>query len=366
MIMFNPILLKYTVRVVIFSLTVAGPVRSQAQDTADPETMVTVSVAKVLRRTLHSHVTCYGTVETAPPGPGKPAGGAQLAAATSGLVIETPVVEGMHVEQGSTLVRLDSRSADAAESMARAAVDSAEKALVRQKKMEAVGGTSERALQEVEERLATARADLATAQLQRSQLSVIAPVAGTIVYLDVEPGEWLDAGRTVVEIINADRLVLTAQVSSSEIDLVRTGQTVDLYTRLGDSETPLAQGTVQFVSPRMIPNSNGVQVRITLPPAVPVRSGQFLAAKIVTGEQAACLVVPSEAVFTDLGGHSTLSLVEGDVARKYEVETGIQEGGLLEVRGEVLREGATVVTRGSYALPEETRVKIVPTGEDAL
>jgi membrane fusion protein, multidrug efflux system len=336
-----------------------------AEEDLAAETVVTVSVGKVIRTTLHSYVTAYGTVDTAPPnGPGQPAGGAELAAAASGLVVDVPVVEGMQVDKGALLVQLDARSADAGVLMAQAAVNAADKALARQRKIEAVGGSSERALQEAEARLATASAELTAAQLQQSLLSIRAPIAGTVVFLDAEPGEWLDAGQIVAEIINTDRLVLTTQVSSSEVGLVRPGQTAALFLQLGESEKPLATGTVQFVSPRITANTNGVLVRITLPSGVPVRPGQFLAARIVSGESPNCLVVPRAAVFTNLDGRSTLSLVEGNVARQHEVQIGIREGDLLEVSGDALHEGATVVTRGSYGLPEETKVHILPAGED--
>jgi hypothetical protein len=52
-------------------------------------------------------------------------------------------------------------------------------------------------------------------------------------------------------------------------------------------------------------------------------------------------------------------VVEGDVAKQRAVKVGLRDGGLVEVEGEGLSEGATVVTQGSYALPKETKVRIL-------
>ena len=176
-----------------------------AEEDLAAETVVTVSVGKVIRTTLHSYVTAYGTVDTAPPnGPGQPAGGAELAAAASGLVVDVPVVEGMQVDKGALLVQLDARSADAGVLMAQAAVNAADKALARQRKIEAVGGSSERALQEAEARLATASADLTAAQLQQSLLDRIRQRRAAYIktqmdrrrdFVDVLPARALRANR---------------------------------------------------------------------------------------------------------------------------------------------------------------------------
>jgi hypothetical protein len=63
--------------------------------------------------------------------------------------------------------------------------------------------------------------------------------------------------------------------------------------------------------------------------------------------------VPRESIYTDYDGKSTLSIVEGDVARQKVVKVGLRNGDLVE--GESLTEGATVATLGSYALPQETK-----------
>jgi membrane fusion protein (multidrug efflux system) len=81
--------------------------------------------------------------------------------------------------------------------------------------------------------------------------------------------------------------------------------------------------------------------------------------RIVIEEHLGRLTVPSASVYTDHNGRSTLSVVRGDMAAQQEVRVGLRDGDLVEVEGEDLAEGVTVVTVGAYALPPKTRVRIV-------
>ncbi len=346
-------------RIAVATLLLAPLTLARAEEEKPAETVVAVSVAKVIRTTLKSYVVAYGTVETAlAAGVGQPAGGARLAAATSGLVVAVPGVEGARVAKEAVLVQLDARAADAAVLRAQAAVNAAEKAQARQRQLQAADGTSERALQEAEERLAGARGELATAQFQQSQLTLRAPLAGVITRLNVKSGEWLDAGKDIGEMVDPDRLVVAVQVPVAEAAAVQAGQRASLFTRLGTMERPLAESSVQLVSSHVTAGTDTVLVRLALPAESGVRPGQFLAARIVTAERTG-LAVPRESVYTDHDGQSTLAIVEGGVAKQRVVKVGLSDGPLVEVAGEGVGEGATVVTVGSYALPKETKVQVV-------
>ena len=332
----------------------------RAEEEKQPETNVAVQVAKVVRTTLRSYVTAYGTAEAAPAaGPNQPAGGARLAAATAGLVVTVSGVEGARVEKNAVIAQLDARAVDAAVARAQAAVTAAEKARSRQTQLQAADGTSERALQEAEERLAAARGELASARLLQSHHAIRAPLAGILARVLVKPGEWLDAGKEVAEIVDPARLVIDVQVPATEATAVQVGQPASVFARLGSEKTALAQATVQFISPRIVAGTDNVLVRLIPSPESGLRAGQFLVARIVTSERTNRLAVPRESVYTNHDGQSTLSLVEGDTARQRVVKIGLLDGPLVEVEGDGVAEGATVVTLGSYALPKETKVRVL-------
>jgi membrane fusion protein (multidrug efflux system) len=54
-----------------------------------------------------------------------------------------------------------------------------------------------------------------------------------------------------------------------------------------------------------------------------------------------------------------IAVVEGDSAKQTIIKTGLRDGNLVEVAGENIREGMTIVTQGVYGLPAETRIRVV-------
>lgn len=326
-------------------------------DEAKAPTEVAVQVGKVTRVTLRARVDAYGTVEGEPAGGGQPAGAARLSAPAAGIVLAVPVREGDRVEAGTVVVRLDDRLALAQAEKARHAVEFAEQQMARQTKLKAVEGTSEKALQEAAQQLASAKADLAAAQAQLAQVQLASPIAGIVARIHVQPGQTVEPNTVVAEVIDPARLVATVHVPAADAMCVKAGQLAELLWER--SEKIAAQGRVVYVSPQVDEKTATVLVRVSVPPEAGLRAGQFVHVRIVTEERVGRLAVPREAVYTDHDGQSTLAVVEGDLARQRVVKAGLRDGELVEVEGEGVSEGAVVVTSGSYALPKETRVRVI-------
>lgn len=323
----------------------------RAEEEKKVETNVAVQVTKIVKTTLHAYASGYGTIETSP------TGGARLAAASAGLVQKVLVTEGAKVAKGDLLVQLDARAADASVAKARASLSAAEKAHARQLAMKSAGGTSERSLLEAAATLALAQADLASAELAQTQLSIRAPLAGVIGRLAVRPGEWLDLGKDVTEIVNPADLIVTTQIASADAGLLHPGVEAFVFTKLGESEKPFAQGKVISISPLIAKDSDSVAVRVSLG-AEAGRPGQLVLVRIVTSSKESCLAVPVESVIK-ADDQETISIVVGGVAKQKPVKTGLSDRGLIEIMGEGIAEGADVVTTGAYGLPKETKVNIL-------
>ena len=322
-----------------------------AEDEKKVETNVAVQVTKIVKTTLQAYASGYGTIETSP------TGGARLAAASAGLVQKVLVTEGAKVAKGDLLVQLDARAADASVAKARASLSAAEKAHARQLAMKSAGGTSERSLLEAAATLALAQADLASAELAQTQLSIRAPLAGVIGRLAVRPGEWLDLGKDVTEIVNPADLIVTTQIASADAGLLHSGVEAFVFTKLGESEKPFAQGKVISISPLIAKDSDSVAVRVSLG-AEAGRPGQLVLVRIVTSSKESCLAVPVESVIK-ADDQETISVVVGGVAKQKPVKTGLSDRGLIEISGEGIAEGDDVVTTGAYGLPKETKVNIL-------
>jgi RND family efflux transporter MFP subunit len=255
----------------------------------------------------------------------QPAAGAQLAAPSAGVVTKVNVVEGQQVDKGDVLVELNSAAA-AAE-------------VARQKKLYEQQNTSLKSLQEAEAQLALLR--------------VVAPLSGTVVRVNVTPGQAVDLTATVAEVMDLTRLAVTAEIPAAEAAGLKAAAEAQVM-----AEPPVAT-KLSFVSPTVDAKSGTVLVRALLPGDSGLRPGQFVPLRVVTTVHTNCLVAPRESVVTDEDGQTVIAIVTGDNAKQRPVKTGLREGGLVEVEGDGLKEGITIVTVGAYALPKETKIRVL-------
>jgi len=339
----------------------AMPVAAEEEEKVLTE--VAVHVSKITRATLRGYVTAYGMVEPEPASAGKTAASTRLATPVAGVVAEANYVEGQHVEKGAVLFQLDSRVADVAVEKAKVSVEFAEKALARQKKLLEAEGTSQKLVQESEQQLNAARHELANAQAQRALLNITAPLSGTVVRVNVKPGEAVDLTTVLADLMDLARLVVTANIPSAELSALKTGQPVELSVGhaagADGSATPaIPNGTLNFIGAQVDPKNDTALVRIAVPANTSLRPGQFVSVRIVSKERRDRLAVPVESIVkTD--DESMIAIVEGDKAVQRPVKAGLRDGGLVEIESEGLKEGMIVVTKGAYGLPKETKVRVL-------
>lgn len=292
-----------------------------------PEAEVPVHVGKISKATLHAYVTAYGTVEP------EPKASARLAVSTPGVVTAVNCIEGQRVEKDALLFELDSRAA-------RVAVEFAEKTVERQKTLAKTDGTSRKNVQDAEQQLASARAQLALLQIR-------APIAGTVTKVNIKAGEAADLTTVLAELIDLDRLVVNFNVAGADLAALKTGQAAELTT---SDCTNLASASITFVSPQVDMKTGSGTARAAVPANSGVRAGQFLKVRVIVEERKERLVVPSASVARDQTGAAFIALVEGEKAALKPVKAGLRDGDLLEIEGDGVEADQTVVTEGAYGL----------------
>jgi len=421
--------------------------KEEKKETVEIE--VPVKTAKIVKATLHRYVEGFGTVEPEPARAGRQPAGAAVASPIAGNVAKVLCEPGQHVSQGSPLVQLDDRLAEATEEQAAAALASAQATLAklkatprpeqlevarltvekarttaefaekdyeRQKKLAPQQVTSEKSLQAAEQDLAAARNDLriaekqlvllkssptpeelaeaagkvneaekalAPAKTQRALLTIQSPLDATVVRIVASPGGAVDASRALVELVALDRLGVNASVPADDLPLLATGQDVEITssttaahadkelaekepttqpaastTRLAEASDkiePAEEGKTCFIAPEAERKTNTALVGVALPPKTALRPGQFVRVRIVVEKHAHCLAVPRESVVSNAEGNTVIAIVSGDKARQVPVHAALREGELVEVQGEGLHEGDTVVTAGAYGWPEDKK-----------
>ncbi|MGD1085130.1 MAG: efflux RND transporter periplasmic adaptor subunit [Verrucomicrobiota bacterium] len=298
-------------------------------------TVVSVQTNALKLATLHRYVQGYGTVEPAPATAGAPAAGVSLAAPVAGVITKVAVVEGQRVEKGDLVVELNSGTLT---------LQNAEQEAARQRQLYAQQNTSQRNLQSAEAQLALLR--------------VIAPMSGTVVHVNVKPGQSVDLPTVVAEVMDLNRLVVAAEIPAAEAKDLKAGNPIEVLTE------PPVTTELAFVSPTVDKNNDTVLARLLLPAGGALRPGQFVPLRIVTEVHTNCLAAPAEGVVTDEGGQSVIALVKGDEATQTVVRSGLRENGWIEVAAPGLREGDAVVTLGAYGLPASTKIRVPSSSGD--
>lgn len=317
-------------------------------------TNVAVHVGRIERATLYRYVTAYGRVEPAPPGPETPPGAASLSPLVGGVLASIEAVEGSHVDRGAVLFRFDSRLAQVAVQRAREEQDVAQRAFQRQEELLPAQGTSQRAYDEARGRLAQAVSGLAAAETELSYLRLTAPIGGTVVNLQARVGQHVDPGTVLAEIVNLNRLVVSADVPEREAPGLEPGLPV-----LIGLDSNAASGTLTILGRDVDPQTGTYRVQASVPADAGLHPGQFLGIRIVAEEHQDVLVVPDVSLVTRAGEGTWIMVVDGDRAVRRSVTVGIRDRGLVEVSGDGLVEGTVVVTDDAYSLPEETIIHIV-------
>jgi len=352
----------------LVAMTAAGSAGCSAQqgppggDEA-PSTVVAVHVAPIVRTTLRGYVTAWGTVEPQQATRRQPPASARIAALVPGLVAEVRCAEGQRVEKDAILFQLDTRVADVAVEKARQAVGYARQVFERQQKLGPGEATSQRLYQEAQQNLVVAQNDLKNAEAQRELLTIRSPLAGTVVRVAARPGDTVDLTNVLAEVVDLDRLVVSAAVRSADVSRVKLGQPAELWTEREATGAPARGSTIYpsavvFIGSDVDPATDTVRVRTEVRRGSGLRPGQFVNLRIVSEQRRDRLAVPVEGIVTR-EGVSEIAVVEGDRAVKRPVTIGLRDGNLVEVEGEGLKEGMTVVTEGAYGLPQESQIRVI-------
>jgi RND family efflux transporter MFP subunit len=237
------------------------------------------------------------------------------------------VIAGQKVTQGDVLMELNSGSLT---------VENATQQLARQRELYAQQNTALKNLQDAEAQLVL--------------LQVTTPLSGTVVRLNAKPGQAVDLTTVVAEVMDLDRLAVSAEIPVGEASDLKTGEAVEV------AATPPVAAVLTLVSATVDQNNDTVTVYAPLPTNSGLRPGQFVSLRIVTTTHPDCLAAPAESVVTDETGSSVVAVVRGDEAEQVPVQTGLRENGWVEITAPRLKAGDLVVTTGAYGLPDKTKI----------
>jgi multidrug resistance efflux pump len=239
---------------------------------------------------------------------------AQVAPDVPGLVTEVDVRDNQVVRRGQLLFVVDEPRYRFAAHQAEANVASQEATLAEARR-EATRDVALGELVSVEQRqqsasrvredvaaLAQARATLDTARLNLVRTRVLAPVDGIITNLELEPGDYLTAGRQALALVDTDSLRIEGYFEETKLPRIHAGDPVSVHIMgepgtmpghvvsiagaIADRERTPTQDLVANISPTFswVRLAQRIPVRVLLdnpPPDVRLISGRTVTVTIL-------------------------------------------------------------------------------------
>jgi HlyD family secretion protein len=234
-------------------------------------------------------------------------------------------------------------------------------------------GPRPEAVQEAENRIATAEAAVAAAQTQCDLLTLRAPLDGVLNQIACRLGQTVAPGTPVGEVTDSRRLDALCWLPPRGRRLVRVGQKAQIQAADSVKNNPecgtpperALAGKVIFLGPTADPQTGNFPVRVHFDnPAERFGIGQTVTVEITVREKKNALAVPTEALF-DLEEGAVLNVVRGEKSVPLHPQIGILNKQWVEIEGTDLKAGEPVIVEGGWGLPEGTKVKVTNAGSHA-
>jgi cobalt-zinc-cadmium efflux system membrane fusion protein len=319
---------------------------------------VKLGVAEVADRNIQRSLTLPAVVEA------DPARTAKVLPSVAGRVIDLKVQLGARVAAGDVLAVIE--SGDLAQAFsdlekARSALTLTKQTLDRLLVLEKTRAIAVKDREQAQSDYAQAQSEFERAQNRLQaigapsdqkgddrHLSMKAPVAGSVIDLQMAPGAFLnDLTAAVVTIADLSTVWVTANVPEKDTALISKGQSVDVVFTAYPNE--VFKGRVLFVSDVLDPDTRRTKVRIAFEnPDIRLKPNMFANATFLAPEQA-MPVVPTTALVLKNETDRVFVEVAPWVFEAHPVEVAFQQGNdAIVARG--LKAGERVVVKGGVLL----------------
>ena len=183
---------------------------------------------------------------------------------------------------------------------------------------------------------------------------VRSPIDGVVTDRPSYEGETPTTGSPLLTIMDTSSVIARTHIPQDQAVQLKPGDGATIHAP-GDIEVA---GKVSLVSPALDPNSTTVEVWIEAPnPDGRLRPGTTVTVEMLARTVSDAIVVPATALLKTPEGATTVMIVKDGHAQQVEVEAGVREDDRVQI-AKGLSGGETVIVRGSYGLPDKTRVKV--------
>jgi len=209
-------------------------------------------------------------------------------------------------------------------------------------------------LKSAEGQLTSAKGKYEGAAAQLAYSEIRSPIDGVVTDRPTYAGETPPPGVPMLTVMDTSSVIAKAHIPQDQAAQLKLGGPA---TMRGPSDVQ-ADGKVTLISPALDPNSTTVEIWVETPnPEGRLRPGSSVSLEMIAKSVNDSLVVPVSALLKAPDASTSVMIVEDGKALQRPVDTGIRDGDLVQIT-KGLNANDTVIVRGSYGLPDKTKVKI--------
>jgi membrane fusion protein (multidrug efflux system) len=312
------------------------------------EVLVPVEIAEVHQDNISAFLTGTATLEAEDE--------AEVVAKATGIVEKILVEEGMVVQKGQVLAKLEDEMLSVDMDGSQADLDKLENDFQRNKELFEKNLISKEEFQSVRFQYESQQAAFEKAKLNFEYASIRAPISGVIAARHIKTGNMVAINEAVFKIVDFQHLIANLFVPEVEIHKIKLGQEAELHF---DANSGIAvRGYVERISPVVDPNSGTVKVTVAAKGADSrVKPGMFARVRIVYDTHQNTLLIPKQAVVEEDGAEIVYTIADS-LAVKQIVKTGYFSESTIEIVVGVAH-GDRVVVVGQNGLKDSSKVEIV-------
>lgn len=193
-------------------------------------------------------------------------------------------------------------------------------------------------------------------QLLRSELK--APFAGVVSQRYHQIGEEISRSSPLIQLVNLEMLEIRVYAPLQYASFVKAGNELQVFDPRGEQVQQ-----VTHVIPVSDNRSQTFELRLMAKPGS-YQIGQLVSVGVPIAEAKASLVIHRDALVLSKQHHAVYR-VDGDTAKRVEVETGQGQGAWLQVTAP-LQQGDQLVIRGAETLSDGAKVRVLTSEQFTL
>ncbi|WP_321371664.1 efflux RND transporter periplasmic adaptor subunit [uncultured Desulfuromusa sp.] len=313
---------------------------------AGPEKVVSVAVEKIALNNLTDFFTLPANIEAWQD--------LTLSAEVAGSVDRINFEEGDTVVSGEILLEIDPETIKSQLLKAQNDVNLVQSKFQRYQQLISDGLVSQQELDDLENRLTASKSTLQTTKLQLEKSFPQAPVSGTIDRIFVDPGEYVDPGMPLLQLVQVEKLKVIADIPEKDVQFLHLGDRVEIISAaIAATSSDPVFGIIEHIAISANPATRTYRTKIIIDnPSSELRPGMIVRAKFVRQEMRQVISVPLFAII-DRDDEKFVFLLENGRAKKTNVVIGssigqrivIEDG--LEVNQSLIVAGQQLLVDGS-------------------